>query len=483
MARYLTINDRTDLHQIFHVFRSIVELVCCLTLLFVVCSAGFAADDNTLGTANLSLASPPTAIAPLNPPPALLSRLMSLDSEQALSGNPAAVNVRSGLGLLTSLTGLDKLGVFVGGVWVGNGDNILTGGVDPHSWNFNSLLVLDGQLDTSVALGLPGGTFGVSYLKFNGQPSNDAAGSIIGYDGLTQTKPLERNELYQLWWRQSLFDNRFIVRVGKVVPTYDFNNVIQPVPVQVESASIPAVTAMIYSPIFANPTILGNLPGYYNSAYGVTTTFAPTSQLYFSYGVYDGNLARGVQTGLNVTPDFSGYYFQIGQVGYDWLLGPEQMPGNIGIGGWGQTGKLSAGSRSSIVSQDGVEGFYAFGSQRLWFRHPSIDNSGISGYWQFGINDSSTMLADKFFGLGMTGFGLVPERPADSVGTGLAWSWLIRPPGTGRRSQELMLAFYYQVHIISGIFFQPTLTYLPNPGVSTSTPGTAALTLQITALF
>ena len=108
---------------------------------------------------------------------------------------------------------------------------------------------------------------------------------------------------------------------------------------------------------------------------------------------------------------------------------------------------------------------------------------GISGYWQFGINDSRTMLADKYFGLGLTGFGLVPARPADSIGTGLAWSWLNHPPGSGRRSQEVMLAFYYQLHIIGGIFFQPTLTYLPEPGASINTPGAAALTLQMTVLF
>jgi porin len=457
-------------------------LVCCVVLLLIVSSLGFAADDATHRSAALSLTSPSTTIAPLGAP-SVLSRLVSLGPEQALSGNPAAVNVRTGLGLLSSLTGLDKLGVFVGGLWVGNSDYVLTGGTDQHSWNFNSLLVVDGQLDTSVALGLPGGTFGVSYLRFNGQPSNSAAGSVIGYDGLTQTPPLVRDELYQLWWRQGLFHNKLTVRIGKVVPTFDFNNVIKPVPVQSESASIPAVTGMIYTPIFVNPTILGNLPGYYNSAYGITTTLAPTKQTYFSYGVYDGNLARGVQTGLNTTPDFSGYYFQIGEVGCDWLLGAEQMPGNVGIGGWGQTGRLSAGKGATIVSENGVGGFYTFGAQRLWFRHPSIDNSGVSGYWQFGINDSATMVADKYFGLGLTGFGLVPARPADSVGTGLAWSWLNHPPGSGRRSQEVMLAFYYQLHIISGIFFQPTLTYLPEPGASTNTPGTAALTLQMTVLF
>jgi porin len=81
--------------------------------------------------------------------------------------------------------------------------------------------------------------FGVSYLRFNGQPSNSAAGVVTGYDGLTQAPPLIRDELYELWWRQSLFHDKLFVRVGKTVPTYDFNNVIKPVPVNSEKLSIP----------------------------------------------------------------------------------------------------------------------------------------------------------------------------------------------------------------------------------------------------
>ena len=159
------------------------------------------------------------------------------------------------------------------------------------------------------------------------------------------------------------------------------------------------------------------------------------------------------------------------------------MPGNIGIGGWGQTGKLSSGSDRKAFHEDGLAGFYVFGAQRLWFRNPSVDNSGISAYYQFGFNDSKTMLADRYFGFGLTGFGLVPRRPVDSVGTGLAWSGLNRPPGSGRRSNELMLAIYYQLHAFAGVFFQPTITYLPNPGVSTSVPAAVAMTLQSTVLF
>jgi hypothetical protein len=58
----------------------------------------------------------------------------------------------------------------------------------------------------------------------------------------------------------------------------------RPVPVQDVSLQIPAVSGLLYTPVFVNPTILGALPGYYNSAYGVTATVAPTRRFYVSLG-------------------------------------------------------------------------------------------------------------------------------------------------------------------------------------------------------
>ena len=69
-----------------------------------------------------------------------------------------------------------------------------------------------------------------------------------------------------------------IVRFGKLVPTNDFNNVVRPVPVQDAALQIPAVSGLLYTPIFVNPTILGFIPGYYNSAYGATMTLAPSQR-------------------------------------------------------------------------------------------------------------------------------------------------------------------------------------------------------------
>jgi len=194
-----------------------------------------------------------------------------------ISGNLAGINIVTGSGLLGRTLGFaPDSGVRIGGVWVGNANFLLTGGEKTAQSTFNSLLVMDLNLDLARLANLPGAQFGAQFLQFNGQPSNGEAGVVTGYNGLPGPPPLVRSELYQLWWRQSLFDEKLVVRIGKSVPTYDFNNVGRPVHTRDASLMIPSVTGLIYTPAFVNTTLLGVLPGYYNSAYGITTTLAPT---------------------------------------------------------------------------------------------------------------------------------------------------------------------------------------------------------------
>jgi porin len=86
-------------------------------------------------------------------------------------------------------------------------------------------------------------------------------GSRSHLNSLPGSKPLNRSELYQLWYRQSLFDDKIIFRIGKMLPTYDFNNVARRVPTQDETMEIPAVTGLLYTPVFVNPTLLRAIGG------------------------------------------------------------------------------------------------------------------------------------------------------------------------------------------------------------------------------
>jgi porin len=400
----------------------------------------------------------------------------------AISSNPAAVNVDTGTGVVQNYVekklGIkDNHGISVKGAWLGDSNQLFSGGIPDADRNTsNSILLLNLTVDTEKLNKWKGGLFGAQFLQVNTQNTNGQVGSVQGYNSLPGSPPLIRSELYELWFRQAFFEDKLFVRVGKTVTTLDFNNVVKPDALKPGSPTIPSVTSLIYTPIFTNPTMLGVIPGFYNSAYGVTLNFTPIKTWYVSYGIYDGNSARGVQTGLT-GPTFNGASFQIAETGADWLIGKNQMPGNIGVGLWHQHGLIL----QPPLAENAASGVYAFGSQRVWYRHPGYDSSGVSAFYQYGINNSSALPMKQYVGAGFTAFGLVANRADDSFGFGTALSWLNQK--SFARETELMYQIYYQASIINGIYIEPALSYIPTPGASPNLSAAWAGTLRAIVLF
>ncbi|MEO8205503.1 MAG: carbohydrate porin [Chthoniobacterales bacterium] len=380
--------------------------------------------------------------------------------------------------LLDQIGITDDHGVRIGGVWIGNSNWLISGGVQPGKVSWNSAFIADLLIDTERLTGWwKGANVGVEFLQFNGQNTNGQAGSVQGYNSLPGHAPLDRTELYQLWVFQRLFDDKLTIRVGKSLPNVDFGNVMEPDAITHKELIIPSVSGLLYTPVFVNPAMLGAIPGYYNSACGVSVALYPIKWWYFKYGFFDGSLASGIQTGMT-GPHFNGYYFNIWETGFTWRIGPDKLPGKIAAGYWNQSGQLNG---SNGISENGTSGFYLYGSQRLWYRHPEKDNSGISGFFQFETNHSRTLPVNQYFGMGFTGFGLVPGRTKDSLGVGMSWAWL--NPNSFDRSSELMFQSYYQANIWRSVYLEPAITYIPTPGASSTLGGAWASTIQMTVLF
>lgn len=393
-----------------------------------------------------------------------------------VSGNPGSVDIIVGTGELGRRVGIPETsGVRLGGVWLGDTNALMSGRKSTGILTWNSSLILDFSIDFDKAIGWKGGRFGAEFLQFNGQPTNEDAGVVQGYNSLPGPRPLNRSELFQLWINQSFFNDQWKIWIGKTVPTYHFNNVSKPVPtVNDPTISIPSVSSLIYTPIFTNPTLSGVIGGYYNSVYGIESTIAPTRELYINLGFYDGNLARGVQTGLK-GPHFNGYYFSIMEIGYGWA---GSRPGIGAVGGWYQSGELKTGGQT----QTGAGGIYAFVSRALWIRSSGSMNEGnLSGFLQFGWNHAKSLDVNLFFGGGLTAFAIIPNRPNDSVGLGVAWSRL--NPHFFSRHSELMLQIYYQAQIYGSMYFEPVFSYIPNPGAHPDKSNVTALTARIITLF
>lgn len=401
--------------------------------------------------------------------------LFAEEASYGISGNPGAVDILTGTGELGKfLHAPTSRGVRLGALWMGDYNYLVSGVANHRRWTGNSLLILDFYLHGEEAFGWKGGSFGAEFLQFNGQPTNYDAGVVQGYNSLPGDPPLDRSELYQIWIRQAFFDEKFSIRIGKTVPTYHFNNVSKPVPTSNPVVAIPSVSGLIYTPIFVNTTLLGAIGGYYNSVYGVEMTIAPIKALYTNIGVYDGNVARGVQTGLK-GPHFNGYYFTILETGYGWA---GSRPGIAAIGGWYQSGLLKSGQ----VQEEGTGGLYAFASRALWIAESVTTSKGnISAFLQFGWNHSVTLEMNLFFGGGITGFSLIPKRPNDSFGLGIAWSKLNKY--LYERSSEFMVQGYYQAQVYKSIYAQFVTSYIPNPGADPTKNNVFALTGRLMVLL
>jgi porin len=161
---------------------------------------------------------------------------------KSIAGNPAAENNLPGTGLAGRVFHLpEKSGLRLGGLWLADTNGLISGGAEPGKWSWNSALVAGANLDAQELIGWKGASFGIQFLQFNGQNTNGQAGSVQGYNSLPGPEPLNRSELYQLWYRQVFVEDRLVFRIGKLVPTYDFNNVARPVPTHDKELDIPAV--------------------------------------------------------------------------------------------------------------------------------------------------------------------------------------------------------------------------------------------------
>jgi porin len=426
-----------------------------------------------------------------------------------VSGNPAAANIVTGNGRLGEALGMRDTGIRLGGINIDDANGNLAGGLGPGKWAGDSLTIVDLLFDLEKMLGWKDALVGTEFLYFTGfgpgytidgvhqgkDSTTDLAGSVMGVNSLDNAPPHSRAELYQLWFRQVFFNDKLAVRIGKSVPTYDFDNVVRPIPLRNPQVFIPAITSALITPAYINPTMLGVMPGYYNSATGVVAAYLPAENIHLQYGFFDGNLANRRQTGQE-GPHFNGYWLHLLQAGQTWTIGKDELPGKFGVGGWFQTGKLTTFSNTTV---NGASGMYLFGSQRLFFTNPKVNSNGLESYLQYGATNTDIVSTHRFLGAGLTYFGPLPGRDKDSVGFALGYGrmtgnpdaanhFFTLPEGTSLKSgrlapYETLLTWYYQYQVRDNVLVQPNLTYVVDPGRHEGIPDALVLTLRYIMLF
>ena len=433
----------------------------------------------------------PLPVTPLKEPEAPVQAAPALSPAAAgpvgLSGNPINALQFMGTGQLGQWLGLPADGALrIGGVAVGTSTPQISGGSDKAALSWAGFVALELSLDLEKVIGWNGAKLSLAGLQYNVQPVNQRAGSVQGVNSVAAVGPNNRTELYNYLFSQNLFEGQFQLIAGKLIPTISFGNATAPdQSAQNENYAVPSLSGLSYTPVFVVPTMLGRIPGYPDSALGVTTTVAPNvfnGRTYVSAGVFDGRLGAGeAWTGL-VTPSLKGPLFSVVQVGTAWRLGQRQAPGQTFIGGWHQSGPLGSPGGLSETLAGGV---YGQVSQRLASFRYGKDSSGLNIFVQAGWSPSVTNLINSSIGGGLTVLAPFASRPKDSYGFGLSWARLNdrTEAGYGFNSSELMLQAYAQFHLVENLFLQPVITTLPIVGITGGSAPSVSVTLQLTALF
>jgi porin len=419
--------------------------------------------------------------------------------------NPQSAYTFAGWDQLGRMLGLpDEWGLKLGGAFIPEFTWLASGGVDPNMTSANLSFGIHASLDTQKAFCLPGGTLGIEFFEYTGGAVNDAAGSVQQFTNFDGPPPRTRQELMQLWWHQRLFDDKLIFHIGKLNGSGTFGSLQVPVSMGDTWRQGGDITNLLFVPVGLNPTLFSRLPAYYNTGYGAVVHLAPTKDFYASFGVFDASGMDGVQTGIRCLPSFAGYYMNIGELGYSWLAGEEKKPGRIGIGGWYQTGKAYT---PALTTEDGATGYYLFATQRLWYLHPGVNNTGVIGYFQFAHTAAMTRQVNTYVGAGLSGYGIIPirlpDQVTDQVSAGIAWSQLNDTPGAGAffypnvastsndlRSSEFMFQTVYQMNFFFPLgrgfwSLHPVLgyTYIPTPGQRPDLPPAHIFSLRLLTLF
>jgi porin len=404
------------------------------------------------------IAESPPAITMPDLPEAILnpSQWAALFSGPRLTGDWLGARQRlleQGIGFEASLT-VD---------WVGN----VTGGL---ATGMRAPWLLDLQLDLDLdrLLGWEGGEiFALGQIAGGGSANASLVGALQSIDNIETDPGIA--QLGQAWFRQSLFGDAFAVQIGKLDVFADFAS---------PPASQSFINSAMDSPAAIDPMAV---PTYPSQAFGLLLQARPSETIGLQVGIYDGSNppaigapsggtgGRGARTAL----DNEAGYFVIGEADLSFTLA--SLPGVLGIGGWGHTGRFD---RFGGGERKGAQGGYAYLQQTLWLADetdlsaPSLSMWLIGGLSQASVDPVAASIAG-----GILWNGPLPGRPNDSLGLGIAYAWASDAAGSPfTRPGECVLEAYYQFQLTPWMFLQPDLQIVTTPGAGGEGPlGTAVV--------
>jgi porin len=240
--------------------------------------------------------------------------------------------------------------------------------------------------------------------------------------------------LYELWYEQNAFNERFSIRGGLMVADTQFTTS--------ETASTFVNNTFGWNALLTHD-LPASGPAYPIPAPGLSVQVKPASDIHLQAAVFSGDPSGGngsnqpTELPTGTVFSFSGGAFLIGEVGYTPNQGKDAkgLPAAYKFGAWyhtssrfgdqrfDTTGRSLADPLSNGIPFDhhGDWGIYGVIDQTL-YRVPGKGGQGLSGFVRAAASPSDRNLVDAYFDAGLVYTGLIPGRPDDKIGIAAAYT-------------------------------------------------------------
>ena len=330
------------------------------------------------------------------------------------------------------------------------------------------------DFDLQKLAGIPGAKINMSGSWRNGTSlSNDYIGN--GFN-VQQVFGGQTYKLVDLYFQQSLWEDRFNYRLGRIAMGDEF-------------LASPLYWNYVNNGFDGNPVaIFKNVPGvtaYPNATWGIRARVRPVKEVYLMAGLFNND--PEVNESKNHGVDFSlkGPYFVIAETGYlrKQQKGSSGLPGNYKIGAYYHDGDYDDFYRDNFghshtlsgnapQTHRGNWGFYILLDQMMYREGGPRSDQGLTPFVSLLFAPDKKINQMPFFvNGGLVYKGPIPGRDRDVAAFGAIYGGFSddlqryqEDAHLGVQRYELVLELNYNMEIFNWLHVMPDIQYIVNPG-------------------
>jgi porin len=341
----------------------------------------------------------------------------------------------------------------------------------------------DGLLDVAIDADLhklgfwKGLCFHTNGFQIHGQSiTADNIGSLMPVSSLEAT-PATR--LDELWIEQHMFGDKLAVKAGQLAADTEFI---------LSDGSGFFLNGTWGWPSIAAADMPNGGPAYPLATPGVRVAVTPNDKTQLLIGVYNGDPSHPCASDDPQVCNNDGFDFQLDSPALLMVEGAykynqARLAGTVKIGGWNHFGSFpdqrfdSAGGLIAVTGRPGRPlnndwGIYGIIDQLIWRLPGSEDPKGIALFGRIIGAPEDRNLIDFYAEGGITFSGMIPHRPDDSLGVGLAYTGIsddvsaydVDLDEPVARNYEALLEICYTMQVAKGWTLQPDFQYIWQPG-------------------